>query len=134
MENLTTCVPNYTRIYFPYSTITSGGQGSVLACTRTVTVFRMLTYMQTRFRHQNKPSYRYRNKITTVNQLQPNYFINIHLLILRFINISCVITIKLNTLMWKSWKYMPKKLPLFFFLFFLVFDFCRFVHGNHILK
>ena len=46
------CVPNYTHIYFPYSTVTSARQCSGLACTRTV--FRTLTYMQTRFRHQNK--------------------------------------------------------------------------------
>ena len=38
------------------------------------------------------------NEINTVNQLQLNYFTNIHLLIPRFINISCVITINLNTL------------------------------------
>jgi len=39
MKNLTTHVPNYTQIYFPYSTVTS------------------VTYMQKRFRHQNKPFY-----------------------------------------------------------------------------
>jgi len=43
--------------------------------------------------------HRYRNEINTVNQLQLNYFTNIHLLIPRFINISCVIILKLNTLM-----------------------------------
>jgi len=57
MRNLTTCVPNYTQIYFPNSTVTSACQGSWLACTRNVTIFRMLTYMQKRFRHQNKPFY-----------------------------------------------------------------------------
>ena len=50
-------VPNYTHIYFPYSTVTSACQGSGLACTRNVTIFRTLTYMQKRFRHQNKPFY-----------------------------------------------------------------------------
>jgi len=53
MKNLTTHKPNYTRIYFSDST-TSACQGSGLACTRTVSIFRTLTYMQTRFRHQNK--------------------------------------------------------------------------------
>jgi len=33
MENLTTAVPNYTHIYFSYSTVTSACQGSWLACT-----------------------------------------------------------------------------------------------------
>jgi len=28
MKNLTMCVPNYTQIYFPYSTVTSACQGS----------------------------------------------------------------------------------------------------------
>ena len=55
MKNLTTHVPNYTQIYIPYSTVTSACQGSRLACTRTVSIFRMLTYMQTCFGHQNKP-------------------------------------------------------------------------------
>jgi len=53
MKNLTTRVPNNTQIYFPYSTVTSACQGSRLACTWTVSIFRKLTYMQTRFRHQN---------------------------------------------------------------------------------
>jgi len=57
MKNLTTRVPNYTQIYFPYSTVTSACQCSGLACTRTVSIFRMLTYVQTCFRHQNKPFY-----------------------------------------------------------------------------
>jgi len=48
-------VPNYTHIYFPYSTVTSACQWSLLACRWTVSNFRTLTYMQTRFRHQNKP-------------------------------------------------------------------------------
>ena len=54
---LITRVPNYTQIYFSYSTVTSACQGCGLACTRTVTIFRTLTYMQARFRHQNKSSY-----------------------------------------------------------------------------
>jgi len=48
-------VPNYSHIYFPYSTVTSACQGSGLACTRTVSIFRTLTYMQMHFRHQDKP-------------------------------------------------------------------------------
>jgi len=55
MQNLTTRVPNYMQIYFPYSTVMSACQGNGLACARTVSIFRMLTYMQKRFRHQNKP-------------------------------------------------------------------------------
>jgi len=43
MKNLTTRLPNYTQIYFPYSTVTSACQGSGLACTHTVTIFRTLT-------------------------------------------------------------------------------------------
>jgi len=43
--------------------------------------------MQTRFRHQNKPLYR--NEINKVNQLQLNYFTNIHLLIPRFMKSLC---------------------------------------------
>ena len=56
-EKLTRPVPNYTHIYFPYSTVTSACQGSGLACTRTVSIFRMLTYMQTRFCHEDKSFY-----------------------------------------------------------------------------
>jgi len=54
MKNLIPRVPNYTHI-FSYSTVTSACQGSGLACTWTVSIFITLTYMQTRFRHQNKP-------------------------------------------------------------------------------
>jgi len=57
MKNLTTRVPNYTQIYFPYSTVTSACQGSGLACNHTVTIFRTIIYMQKLFRHQNKPFY-----------------------------------------------------------------------------
>jgi len=39
MKNLTTCVLNYTQVYFPYSTVTSAWQRSWLACTRTVNCF-----------------------------------------------------------------------------------------------
>ena len=53
MKNLTTRAPYYTHIYVPYSAVTSACQGSELACTRTISIFRMLTYMQTRFHHQN---------------------------------------------------------------------------------
>ena len=53
MKKFTTHVPNYTQIYIPYSTVTSACQGSRLACTWTVSIFRTLTYKQTRFRHQN---------------------------------------------------------------------------------
>jgi len=45
MKNLITCVLNYTQI-FSYSTTTSACQGSGRACTRTVSIFRTLTYMQ----------------------------------------------------------------------------------------
>jgi len=55
MINLTTCVPNYTYIYFTYSAVTSACQGSGLPWTRTISILRTLTYMQTRFRHQIKP-------------------------------------------------------------------------------
>ena len=78
-------------------TVMSACQGSRLACTRTVSIFRLLPYMQTRFRHQNIILHSYRNEINTVNQLQLNYFTNIHLLIPRFMKSLCVITIKLNT-------------------------------------
>jgi len=44
MKNLTTRVPNYTQIYFPYCAVTSACQGSRLACTWTVSILRMLTY------------------------------------------------------------------------------------------
>ena len=99
MKNLTTRVPNYTQIYFPYSTVTSACQGSGLACTQTVTIFTKLTYMQKRFLHQNKTILqRYQNEINTVIQFQPNYYTNIYLLIPRFMKSLCVITIKLNTL------------------------------------
>jgi len=57
MKNLTTHLPNYTQIYFTYSTVTSACQGSGLACTQTVSIFITLTFIQTRFRHQNKPFY-----------------------------------------------------------------------------
>jgi len=57
MKKKTTRVPNYTKIYFHYSTVTSACQGSWLACTRTVSIFRTLMYLQTRFRHQNKSFY-----------------------------------------------------------------------------
>jgi len=43
MKNITTRVPNYTQIYFPYSTVTSACQGSLLACNLTVAILRMLT-------------------------------------------------------------------------------------------
>jgi len=54
MKSLTTRVPNYTHIFFSYSTVTTACQGSGLACTRTVSIFTTLMYMQTRFCHQNK--------------------------------------------------------------------------------
>jgi len=63
-EKSTTRVPNYTQIYFPYSTLTSACQG--LACTRTVSIFRTLSYMQTRFRHQKQTIlHRYWNEINS---------------------------------------------------------------------
>jgi len=42
MKNLTTRVLYYTQIYFPYSTVMSACQGSGLACSRTISIFRML--------------------------------------------------------------------------------------------
>ena len=50
----------------------SACQGSRLACTRTVSIFRLLPYMQARFRHQNIILHSYRNEINAVNQLQLN--------------------------------------------------------------
>ena len=79
--------PNYAQIYFPYSTVTSACQGSGLACTQTISIFRTLTYMQKLFKM----------KIITVNQLQHTYFTNIHLMKPRFMKTLRVITIKLNT-------------------------------------
>ena len=38
MKNLTTGVPIYTQIYFPYNTVTSAWQGSMLACTQAVSI------------------------------------------------------------------------------------------------
>ena len=63
-----------------YSTVTSACQGSGLACTLKVTIFRTLTYMQKRFRHQNKPLYREWNNYSKsiASRL-------VHLLIPRFI-------------------------------------------------
>ena len=55
MKNLT-CVPNYTQIYFLYSTVMSACQGSGLADTWTVSIFRTLMYMQTHFRPTSKTS------------------------------------------------------------------------------
>ena len=84
-------VPNYTQIYFPYSTLTSACQGSGLACTRSFSIFRTLTYMQTRFRQQKQTIlHSYRNEINTVNQLQLNYSTNVNLLIPRFMKSLCV--------------------------------------------
>ena len=94
LTNLTTCVPNYTQIYFSYSTVTSACQGRGLACSCNVTIF---TCRQV-FITKTKCLYRYWNEIKTVNQLQFNYFTNIHLLIPRFMKSLCVITITLNTL------------------------------------
>ena len=54
MKNHTTRVPHSDLLPLPYSTVTSACQVSGLACTQTVSIFRTLTYMQTRFRHQNK--------------------------------------------------------------------------------
>jgi len=78
MKNLTMCVPNYTQIYFPYSTVTistfSSPKQTILS------------------------EHRYRNEINTVNQLKLNYSTNVHLLIPRFMKSLCVITIKISTL------------------------------------
>ena len=94
MKNLTTRVPNYMQINFPYSTVTSACQGSWLACTRTVSIFR------TKTNHLPKPKqtilHSYRNKINTVNQLQLVYQRkSIDTVTYESL---CVITIKLSTL------------------------------------
>ena len=81
MNNLTTHVPNYTQIYFLYSTVTSACQRSGLACTQTVSIFRVLAYMQMRFRHQNKPFCIGLNEKNKVNQLHLNKSTNVNLLI-----------------------------------------------------
>jgi len=100
MKNLTTRVPNYMQIYFPYSTVTSACQGSRLTCTRTVSIFRMPMYIKMCFRHQKQTIlHRYRNEINTVNQSQLNQSTNVNLMISWFMKSLCVITIKLNTLM-----------------------------------
>jgi len=99
-KSYNTCVPNYMHIYFPYNTVTSACQGSGLACTQTVSIFRTLTYMYADAFSSPKQTilHRYRNETNTVNQLQLNYSTNIHLLIPRFTKSLCVITIQLNTL------------------------------------
>ena len=56
MENLTTRVPNYTQIYFPYSTVMSACQGSGLACTRAVSIFATKTNHFTEVSEWNKYS------------------------------------------------------------------------------
>ena len=99
MKKLTRPVPNYTHIYFPYSTVTSACQGIGLACTRTVSVFRTLTYMHVFSSPKQTILHRYQNETNTVNQLQLNYSTNIHLT-LRFTKSLFVITIQLKTLNW----------------------------------
>ena len=52
--------------YFPYNTVTSACQGSGLACTRTNSILRTLTYMQTCFHYQKQTILqRYRNEINS---------------------------------------------------------------------
>ena len=51
----------------------SACEGSWLACTRTVTILRTLTYMQKCFRHQNKP-FRYRNEINKSKSIATQLF------------------------------------------------------------
>ena len=96
MKNLTTRVPNYTQINFPYSTVTSACQGSWLACTRTVSIFRT----KTKTNHLPKPKqtilHSYRNEINTVNQLQLVY--QRKSIDTATYESLCVITIKLSTL------------------------------------
>jgi len=71
-------------------TVTSACQGSRLACTWTVSIFRTITYMQTHFHHQNKPF--------CIGIEIKLFYQRTHLLIPRFMKSLCVITIKLNTL------------------------------------
>jgi len=63
MKNLTMRVSNYTQIYFPYSMVTSACQGSGLACTRTVSIFRTLTYRYAFSLPKQTILHRYRNEI-----------------------------------------------------------------------
>ena len=74
--------------------------------------------MQTRFRHQNKSSYRYRNEINTVNQLQPNYFIYQHTFIDSAIYeyLLCY-NYKTKYTYVKIMKIYAQKVTLFFFFF-----------------
>ena len=91
MKNLTTRVPNYTQIYFPYNTVTSACQGSGLACTRTVSIFRTLNVHADAFSSPKQIIlHTYRDEINTVNKLQLNYSTNVHLLIQRFMKV-CVL-------------------------------------------
>ena len=96
MKNLTTRLLNYMHIYFAYSTVTSACHGSGLACTRTVSIFKTLAFLDAFSSPKQNILHRYLNEINTVNQ--PNYSTNVHLLIPRFMKSLCVITIKLNTL------------------------------------
>ena len=82
MKNLTTRVPNYTQIYFSYSTVTSADHVHADAFSSP----------------KQTILHRHWNEIYTVNKLQLNYSTYVHLLIPRFMKSLCVITIKLNTL------------------------------------
>ena len=78
IKNLTTRVANYTQIDFPYRTVTSACQGSRLACTWTVSIFKPNVHADAFSSPKRIILHRYRNEINTVNQLQLNYFTNIH--------------------------------------------------------
>ena len=69
MNNLTTRIPNYTQIYFLYSTVTSACRGSRLACIRTVSIFMHADAFSS---PKQTILYSYRNETNTVNQLQLN--------------------------------------------------------------
>ena len=99
MKNWTMLVPIWTQIHFPYSTVTSACQGSGLS------LYSDRFYFKNANVHAGALSspkqtilHMYRNETNTVNQLQLNYSTNVNLLIPRFMNSLCVITIKLNTL------------------------------------
>ena len=98
-KSYNTCVPNYMHIYFPYNTVTSACQGSGLACTQTVSIFRTLTYMYADAFSSPKQTilHRYRNE-TNTKSIATQLFYQHTILVPRFMKSLCVITIQLNTL------------------------------------
>ena len=89
-------VPNSTQSYFRYySTVATACQGSVLVHTPLL-FFEHSGNLHADAFSSPKQTILQRKEINTENQLQLNYYINIHLLIQRFMKSLCVITIKLN--------------------------------------